>query len=207
MLFSLPVVVTYAMLSFLFRKIDSIAQPLAQHLLTCLPYNCYNVTYIPGLGIVITIVFIFLMGIFVTNIIGRKMIDIGERIIGRIPIVNSVYRASKQFLEAVSITNKHSLNKVVLIEYPRKGIYSVGFITSPAKGQIKQITRDAREEVVNIFIPTTPNPTSGMFVMLPEDNVIPLSMTVEEGIKLVVSGGMITPPIKRETEEEEIIGG
>ncbi len=187
----LPIFVTFFMLGFLFKKIDSLSQPLVQQLLSQLPFLEYKGNTIPGLGIMLTILVVFFTGLFVTNVMGRKLMGLGERILEKIPLVRSIYGASKQFLQAVSLSSQDSFSKVVLIEYPRKGIYSVGFVTCDSTGEPQRVTD---EDMINIFIPTTPNPTSGMFIMVPKDSIIPMSMTVEEGIKLVVSGGMVTPP-------------
>ncbi len=186
----LPLLVTYFMLAFLFKKMDSLSQPLVQKLFDFLPFAGYKSVYIPGLGITLTILIVFLTGLIVTNVIGGKLMALGERLLNKIPLVNSVYGASKQFLQAISLSGQDSFSKVVMVEYPRKGIYSIGFITCATTGEPQRFTK---KELVNTFIPTTPNPTSGMLIMVPKDDLIPLSMTVEEGIKLVVSGGMVTP--------------
>jgi uncharacterized membrane protein len=200
----LPMLVTYFMLAFLFKRIDLISQPLVQRLLAYLPLSGYQIGYIPGLGIALTLIIVFLVGLVVTNVIGRKLIGLGERILNKIPLVSNIYGASKQFLQAISLSGQDTFSKVVLVEYPRKGIYSVGFITCNSMGEPQQVTS---EEVINIFIPTTPNPTSGMFIMVPKDDVIPLAMTVEEGIKLVVSGGMVSPPINNRLVGNKEEGG
>lgn len=187
----LPLFVTFFMLSFLFKKIDNLSQPLVQRLLSQLPFWKYTSGYIPGLGIVLTILIVFFTGLVVTNVMGSKLMALGERMLEKIPLVSSIYGASKQFLQAISLSSQDSFSKVVLVEYPRKGIYSVGFVTCDSMGEPQRVTD---EEMINIFIPTTPNPTSGMFIMVPKNTTIPMAMTVEEGIKLVVSGGMVTPP-------------
>jgi uncharacterized membrane protein len=191
----LPILVTYFMLAFLFNKMDRISQPLVQKLLIYLSFTDYKIGYVPGLGIVLTLVIVFLIGLFVTNVMGKKLVRLGERVVQKIPLVSSIYGASKQFLHAVSVSGKDSFSKVVLVEYPRKGLYSVGFVTCENKGETQRVTKN---DVVNVFMPTTPNPTSGMLIMVPKKSIIPLSMTVEEGIKLVVSGGMVSPGLDDE---------
>ncbi len=186
----LPIFITYFMLAFLFKKVDNLSQPLVQRLLDFLSFTGYQGIYIPGLGITLTILIVFFTGLVVTNIIGSKLMEFGENLLNKIPLVNSIYGASKQFLYAISLSSQDSFSKVVLVEYPRKGVYSIGFITCTTTGEPQRFTE---KELINIFIPTTPNPTSGMLIMVPKDDIIPLSMTVEEGIKLVVSGGMVTP--------------
>ncbi len=116
---------------------------------------------------------------------------LGEKILKKIPVVSSVYNSSKQFIQAVSLTSKDGFRKVILVEYPRRGLWVIGFVTCENTGETQLLTE---EEVVNVFIPTTPNPTSGFLLLVPKKDVVTLSMTVEEGLKLVVSGGIVTPP-------------
>ena len=193
----LPLTITYLLLSFLFRKVDAIFQPLIIRLLQELSYS-RQVTYIPGLGIVATILLVFLVGLFVTNIVGAKLVELMDIVLSRIPLVRNIYVASKQFFETLSVAgaNHSEMNKVVLVEYPRKGVYSLGFVTCESTGEPQQVTR---EDVVNVFIPTTPNPTSGMLIMAPRSDLIPLSMSVEEGLKLVVSAGIVTPRLEKDS--------
>jgi len=178
----LPTVITIFVLWKLFVFIDSITRP---YLARFVGY------YIPGLGIIVTLLVIFLGGMLTANVLGKRLVAWGDSIVGRIPLVRFIYLGIKQLLEALSLGRKNLFREVVLIEYPRKGIYTLGFVPTECKGEIQEVTR---EELVNIFIFTTPNPTSGMLVMAPKKDVIPLKMSVEEGLKLVVSGGIITPP-------------
>jgi len=141
-----------------------------------------------------TLILIFLGGIFVTNVFGKHMIKWSEYLLFKIPLASNIYKASKQFLEGVSLSGKDSFRSVVLIEFPRKGIYALGFVTGVTEGEVQEITE---EKLINIFVPTTPNPTSGYLAMVPDCEIQYLEMTVEEGIKMVISGGILTPPIKR----------
>lgn len=189
----IPIAVTFLVLSFVFTKVEPIFQPMVIRIIDLVPFLKGRVTYIPGFGIAMTVIVIFLVGLFVTNIIGQKMVKLGERILEKIPIVRSVYSSSKQFMQAASLTSRDGFRKVILVEYPRKGLWVVGFVTCENKGETQLLTN---EDVVNVFIPTTPNPTSGFLLLVPKKDIIPLSMTVEEGLKLVVSGGIVTPPHK-----------
>lgn len=145
---------------------------------------------VPGLGIVIAIVFLLIMGMFATNILGRFFLKIGERILDNLPIVRSLYGATKQIFETVFANQSEAFREVVLVEYPRKEMWVIGFLTGRSKGEVQDRTSD---DTVNVFVPTTPNPTSGFLLFVPEKDVIHLDMTVEEGIKLVVSAGIVTP--------------
>ena len=146
--------------------------------------------HIPGLGIIFTLVLIFVIGLITKSYIGGKLVAIGEWFVDKIPVVRSIYQATKQLVEAVFGDKSRSFKKVVLLEYPRKGLYSLAFVTSESKGEVQ--TRTA-QRCINLFIPTTPNPTSGFYIMAPEDDVEHLDMTVEEAFKLIISGGIVSP--------------
>lgn len=181
-LFSLlPIVATIYLLSFLLTFSDNFLGIYIEILLG---------RPLPGIGIVVSIVLIFIMGIFVSNVIGEKLFRLAERMLQKIPIVTKVYFGIKQILDAFSLHGKHAFNKVVLVEYPRKGIYAVGFLTGECRGEV-QIRTAAR--LINVFIPTTPNPTSGMLILVPDQEITYLDMTVEEGLKLIVSAGVVVP--------------
>ena len=153
---------------------------------------------VPGIGIIAGFIIIFIMGSVVSNVIGQRFLDFAERMIRRIPIVPRVYFALKQIVDAFTLQGKHVFNKVVLIEYPRKGLYVVGFLTGECKGEV-QVKTDAK--LMNVFVPTTPNPTSGMLILVPESDILYLDMTVEEGLKLIVSAGVVVPEILNEDKK------
>ena len=186
----LPIWITYLLLAFIFRQMDGIFQPLMNHLLR--EFFGGRISYVPGLGIFVTLLLVMVVGFLVTNVLGRKLVEIAERLLCKIPLVSNVYNAAKQFFEAFSPSQAGRFNRVVLVEYPRKGLYAIGFVTGETEGEAQSLTK---ERVINVFCPTTPNPTSGMLVLVPKEQVIPLSMSVEEGIKMIVSGGVITPPM------------
>jgi uncharacterized membrane protein len=177
----IPVSIPVLLLSFLFTRLDRFFSPLFKALLG------YN---IPGLGVSMTIVAIFMVGLIATNFIGKKLVGLGEQFLNKIPLVRNIYQIAKQFLETVTLTDRNSFRQVVLIEYPRKGIYSLGFITCDDFWEAQDCTH---EGIVNVFIPVTPNPTSGRLIIVPRQELIPLSMSIEDGIKVVVSGGAIVP--------------
>jgi uncharacterized membrane protein len=154
---------------------------------------------LPGLGVIVVIVFLLLVGMLTTNFLGRYFVNIGERILDRLPIVRSLYGATKQILETVFASQSDAFREVVMIEYPRKGMWVIGFLTGAAKGEVQKYTAD---DVVNIFVPTTPNPTSGFLLFVPRKDVKILNMTVEQGIKLVVSAGIVTPETMQKLEEK-----
>ncbi|MCK8815932.1 DUF502 domain-containing protein [Natroniella sulfidigena] len=143
-----------------------------------------------GLGFIITFVIVLGVGIVATNVLGKKIISIGERLLTRIPIVRKIYLTIQQILDALLLKKKTDFRKVVLVEYPKEGIYQLGFLTYEGKGEVQN---KLNKSVVNVFMPTTPNPTSGMLILVPTEDIIYLDMTIEEGLKWVISGGTIVP--------------
>ncbi len=152
---------------------------------------------IPGLGLIILFLLLTLVGFLSVNIFGRTVVRMGERVVSRMPVIRSVYGALKQIFETVLAQSSTSFREVVLVEYPRRGIWAIGLVTSATKGQVQNMTED---DVVNIFLPTTPNPTSGFLLFVPRKDLLTLDMTVEEGLKMVVSGGLVTPEDRRPQE-------
>lgn len=147
---------------------------------------------IPGLGLVSLLLIILLIGIITSKTIGRRFVDLWERLFVRIPIFNRIYVGSKQIAEAVFRHESLVFRKVVLVEFPRKGLYALAFRTQPAPPEIQRRT-DA--DLVAVFLPTTPNPTSGYLILIPEEEVIDLDMDVEQGLKLVISAGSVHPQV------------
>ena len=148
---------------------------------------------IPGLGLIILIILLTLIGAFAAGFFGRFLVRIGEWMLGKMPIIRGVYGALKQIFETVFGEKSSAFREVVLFEYPRKGIWAMGFITSETKGEVQSVTK---EKMVNIFVPTTPNPTSGFLLFLPRKDLKVLKMSVEEGLKMIISSGIIAPPEK-----------
>lgn len=146
---------------------------------------------IPGLGFAATILFVLLSGVFASNIFGRTVIGRFENLFARVPLFSRIYLAVKQIGEAILTSQRNVFERVVLFEYPRKGMWAVGFVTSEHRGVLR---RKTGKEHVHVFVPTTPNPTSGFLLFVPAEDLVELDMTVEDGLKLVVSGGAVTPP-------------
>ena len=163
--------------AFLFRQIETIPEWLN----TIIEYS----------AILVVILIITVLGFLSNYFLGKLLVRSTERIIHAVPFLNTVYRTVQQIVETFSKQQKAIFQQVVLVEYPRKGVYVVGFLTSRAKGEVQQITHS---ELLNIFVPTTPNPTSGFLLMVPENEIIYMQMSVGDGMKLIVSGGAVTPP-------------
>ncbi len=146
---------------------------------------------LPGLGLVVSVTFFILVGWFATNFLGRMVIRVSEYFVDRVPIIRTLYGAIKQIFETVMASQSQAFREVVMLEYPRRGVWSIGFVTGTTKGEVQRVTK---KDTINVFVPTTPNPTSGYLLFVPKKELVFLHMTVEEGVKLVVSAGIITPP-------------
>lgn len=177
-----PLIVTYIVLKFLFDTVDGVLQPL---IYKALDY------YIPGLGVVTTLLLILLAGVLTRNFVGARLYALGESVLIRVPIIRPIYSAAKQLLEAIALPTNDSFKEVVIIEYPRRGSWAMGFLSNRLVLNIE----DQPRQVVAVFVPSTPTPVSGMVIMVPADEIAPVDMTVEQGIKFLVSGGVASPKI------------
>ncbi|MBL51189.1 MAG: hypothetical protein CMG57_04450 [Candidatus Marinimicrobia bacterium] len=172
----LPLYLTFFILRFLFETLERMSAPMLKNI----------GLEIPGLGIVLTIVFIFILGVIVTNFLGRKIFAIGERFVTKVPIVNTVYSTLKQITETFTKGTTEAFEGAVYIEYPRQGLWTMAFISGESK------SKDGIP-YYHLFVPTTPNPTSGYFLMIPQADARPTGMSVEEGLKTIISGGLLAP--------------
>ncbi len=180
-----PLILTYIVLRFLFEAVDGLLQPVVHRVLGY---------YVSGLGIVSTLLLIILTGIFTRNIVGRRLYRIGDRFLVSTPIIRPIYSAAKQLLEALTGPSERSFKQVALVEYPRRGVFALCFIANEV--DLNLVGRSG--EYVTVFVPSTPTPISGVVIMAPADQVRPVNMTVEEGIKFLVSGGVASPEIINE---------
>ncbi len=154
---------------------------------------------LPGFGLIVALVVITLIGFLTANFIGRTIVNTGENILGRMPLVRSVYRGLKQILETVLSERSDTFKKVGLIEYPRKGLWALVFVATETRGEVQAKVDDDAGQTIAVFLPTTPNPTSGYLLFVPKQDVIELKMTVEEGAKLVISAGLVAPEYQQQT--------
>ena len=173
---AVPVYITIVVLQVLFNFMDEILAPLVRR---------YAGIDIPGLGLVLLIVFLFVLGLFVTNFLGRAMYGWFERVLLRIPIVSNVYNFARQIVQTFSPEHRSAFKMVVWLQYPRPGLWTLGFVTGTS------FSKDG-VPFYNIFVATTPNPTSGYVVFVPQSHTIQAKMTVEEGFKLLISGGALS---------------
>ncbi len=154
------------------------------------PDNIFG-THIPGLAVIFTFIIILICGILTRNYIGRRLIRFGDNIIARIPLVSTIYQATKQLLESIFTREAKHFRRVVLVEWPRKGLFAFAFVTREANGELQKKTK---QKTLGIFLPTSPNPTTGYYFLIPEEETIPLDISVEDAFKLILSAGIITPP-------------
>lgn len=147
---------------------------------------------IPGMGLLIAVLALTLLGALAANIFGRSLLDLGERLLNNVPLIRNIYAALKQIVETVFQGQQNSFKEVVLVEYPMAGSYAVAFVASQGRGVIRSVVGKG-EEVIGVFIPTTPNPTSGFLLFVPRSKAIKLDLSVEEAAKLIISFGMVTP--------------
>jgi uncharacterized membrane protein len=189
----LPVALTIYLIWTVVGIIDARVLPLVPA-----AYNPENVfgRNIFGLGLVIFVLFTTLVGALTKGLFGRQIIHFGERIVERMPVVRSVYNGLKQIVETMLSKSGTSFKQACLIEYPRKGIWSIAFISTDARGEVP--LKAGEPDLVSVFLPTTPNPTSGFLLFVPRRDVVVLDMTIEDAAKLVISAGLVSPPGKDE---------
>ena len=169
--------------------VDSFVLPLVPYQLRPERYIGINLR---GIGVIFFLIFTILIGWFAKGYIGRSLIRFGESLLNRMPIVRSIYGGLKQIVETVFAQTEATFDRACLIEYPRKGIWSVGFISTGAKGEIQR--RLGPDEIMSVFLASTPNPTTGFLLYIPARDVIELSMSVEDAAKLIISAGLVYPP-------------
>jgi len=172
-----PLILTFMVLRFLFGGVDNLFIPLEDKILG---------TRIPGLGFLATLIIIYLVGVLATNVIGSRLIRLWDILFTKTPLVRTIYGASKQFLEGLTLPGKKAFQQAVLVEYPRTGSYAVGFVSNKLEIQEK----NSRRELISVFIPTTPTPFTGFVILFPPDQVMELEVPVEQALRFVVSGGI-----------------
>ncbi|MFH2011423.1 MAG: DUF502 domain-containing protein [Pseudomonadota bacterium] len=189
LLATIPITLTIYILKVLIGMVDSVLNYLPQKYHP----DTYLLFHIPGLGLIATLIVVFIVGIITQSILGKKLGTICEWMISKIPFVRNIYVGIKQMVEAIFAQNSKNFKRVVLVEAPRKDMWLVGFLTGITRGEVQYKTE---KKVVNVFIPTTPNPTTGIYLLVPEKDIIPLDMGVEDAFKLIMSGGIVTPPMQ-----------
>ena len=188
----LPVAVTIWVITYIISATDQLVNLLpaqwqpAQHL----GFN------IPGLGFIVAVLVLFFTGLFAANVLGRKIIEGWDRLLGRIPVVKSIYSSVKKVSESLLSDNSRSFKTPVLVPFPQPGIWTIAFVSGSVAPSLQNALGE--EEYVSVYVPTTPNPTSGFFLVVPRADVIELAMSVDEALKYVISMGVVAPPPVRE---------
>lgn len=188
-----PIAITIALAVWIITYIDDQIVPLIPA-----RYNpdTYLTEYLgfdvglPGLGVLVLVVVITLIGAFTAGLVGRWIVGFGEKLLDQMPVIRSLYKLTKQIFQTVLQNQSNAFRQAVLVEYPRKGLWAVAFVTASTEGELKE---KLKRDTVNVFLPTTPNPTSGFLLFVPREDMIALDMSVEDAVKLVISAGIVHP--------------
>lgn len=184
----MPILVTMVVLRFIIDLLDKTIA-LIPHAYQPQQLIGFNV---PGFGVLLSLILLLVTGMVATNLLGQRLVTWSEAVLDRIPLVRTIYNGSKQVMQALFATNSQAFRKVVLIQYPRKGIWSIAFHTGSPPAEISEHTG---KEMLTVFIPTTPNPTSGFLMMVPKSDTMELSMSTEAALKLIISLGVMPPVV------------
>ncbi len=197
-----PVGITLYIAWWIIGAVDNFVKPLIPA-----PYNPDNFlpVYIPGVGLVIAVVSIMLLGFLTANLVGRSLVQFGEKILSRLPMISTLYGGLKQIFETVMTQRSSNFQQVGLIQYPRKGLWAIVLISTKAKGEVAHKVQG--DDVMGCFLPTTPNPTSGFLLFIPRKEITILDMSTEEAAKLIISAGLVTPEYQAKTEQLALQSG
>ena len=190
LLVTIPAGLTYMILSFVITRVDRAMAPLIKGIFGSQGLQFMEESNIPGMGFLLLALFIIGVGLFGTNFIGKKIVIMGENFLHKIPVVRVIYTSIKKVVDTLSLTETASFQKMVLITYPREPLKTLGIVCCDTPNGIEDA---AGEKMLNVFVPTSPNPTTGFLFMIPEKDVIPMKMSVEEGLKMIISFGMTSP--------------
>ena len=188
LLVTVPAALTYMILSFVITRVDKAMEPVIVGVLGPQNLKLMDEWHIPGMGFLFLAVFIIAVGFVGTNFIGKKVVALGEKVLHNIPVVRVIYTSIKKVVDTVSLTETPTFEKMVLITYPREPLKTLGIVCCDTPEGITE-----GEKMLNVFVPTSPNPTTGFLFMLPEKETQPLKMSVEEGLKMIISFGMTHP--------------
>jgi uncharacterized membrane protein len=190
----LPLFLTFYVVSALVNFVDANVVPLVPA-----RYRPPSFENLFGIGLVIFLVFTTIVGALAKGLVGREMIQFGERLVDRMPVVRSIYTGLKQIVETVLSQSNASFKQACLVEYPRKGVWAIAFVATEARGELP--AKVGEPDLMSVFLPTTPNPTSGFLLYVSRRELVMLDMTVEEAAKVIISAGLVTPPTRAEIAE------
>lgn len=189
----MPILVTFVILRFIIDLLDRTIALLPHNYQ---PEQLFGMS-LPGLGVLLSLALLLITGVIATNIFGQRLVGWSEAVLDKIPLVRTIYNAAKQMIQAIFATNSVAFRKVLMVEYPRKGMWSIAFQTG---GVSTEVVMQTGVEMVSIFIPTTPNPTSGFLMMVPKTDVVELEMTTDEALKFIISLGVMQPVLRSATK-------
>lgn len=187
LLILLPLFITYMLIAFLFNIFTGVGAPIVAGLLRIIGANGLAYPLVPFVNLLLSLAVIFLLGLVGTNILGRQILDRFESLLLRVPLVKTIYSSAKQLVETFQGPER-SFQRVVMIQYPRQGIWSIGFVASERTDSLNLVPGN---KVLNVFVPTTPNPTSGYLVLVAARDVVDVDFTIEEAFKFIISGGIV----------------
>lgn len=189
----IPLAITFMVLAWIVNTLDQIILllPSGMHPREAFGFN------IPGLGVVMTVLIVLVTGLIAANVLGQKLVQIWEAMLSRIPVVKSIYYSVKQVSDTLFSSSGQAFRKALLVQYPREGSWTIAFLTGKPGGDA---ANRLPGEFVSVYVPTTPNPTSGFFLMMPKKDVIELEMSVDEALKYIISMGVVAPPIRKPTQ-------
>jgi len=197
LLVTIPAGLTYMILSFVITRVDRTMAPVIKGIFGPQGLQLMEEANIPGMGFLLLALFIIGVGLFGTNFIGKKIVVMGENFLHKIPVVRVIYTSIKKVVDTLSLTETASFQKMVLITYPREPLKTLGIVCCDTPNGIEDA---AGEKMLNVFVPTSPNPTTGFLFMIPEKDAIPMEMSVEEGLKMIISFGMTSPDTLETTQ-------
>jgi uncharacterized membrane protein len=193
-----PLTITVYLIFSIIEWIDSWVVPYIPRIYnpeTYLPFA------VPGLGLLFAAVGITMVGFLTANFVGRSIVTMGERVLSRMPFIRNIYNGLKQIFQTILSDQSGSFKQVGLLEYPREGLWAIVFIATQTKGEVNERLLGMDRETVSVFLPTTPNPTSGFLLFVPRDDIIVLDMSVEDAAKLVISAGLVAPDSQRKLKQ------
>ena len=190
LLVTVPVAFTYIILEFMITRVDGLMVPIVSKIIGEKGMEIFKAYSVPGMGFLLLVLFIFFIGLIATNFFGKKMFKVGELVLHKIPIVRVIYTTIKKVVDMISQSQTPTFEKMVLVTYPRSPLKTIGIVACDTRGTVLKMIG---KRSVNVFVPTSPNPTTGFIIHVPVEDVNFLEMTVEEGLKMIISFGVVAP--------------
>ena len=190
LLVTVPVAFTYIILEFVITRVDGLMVPIISKIIGEKGMEIFKAYSVPGMGFLLLVLFIFFIGLIATNFFGKKMFEVGELVLHKIPLVRVIYTTIKKVVDMISQSQTPTFEKMVLVTYPRSPLKTIGIVACDTRGTVLKMIG---KRSVNVFVPTSPNPTTGFIIHVPVEDVNFLEMTVEEGLKMIISFGVVAP--------------